>query len=136
MCGRYDQLILEHASSPRRFGHLEAATNVGTRVNRLCGDKVTVELRLSEETIVDYAFTAEGCAISIASASILGDLIQNGTVRDATDCSRALRQLIESDHETDVSPDLKILADVGRWPGRKNCVLLAWQAMDAAIQTQ
>lgn len=133
MCGYYDHLIVDHASSPRRFGHLEAATNVSTRVNRLCGDKVTVELKISEEAIVDYAFMAEGCAISIASASILGDLIQNGTVRDATDCGRALRELMESDRDIDANSDLKVLANVAKWPGRKNCVLLAWQALDAAI---
>ena len=133
MCGFYDQLILEHARTPGRCGHLEAPTSVCRRSNKLCGDEVTVELRLSDGTIEEYAFTAEGCAISIASASILGDRVQGMTVRDALANISLLRELVRSDSAAEVGPELAVLADIRKLPGRKNCVLLAWDALEAAI---
>ena len=89
-----NQFILDHAKTPGRCGHLAAPTNVCRRSNKLCGDEVTVELRLSDGTIEEYAFTAEGCAISIASASILGDLVQGMTVQNALANISLLRELM------------------------------------------
>lgn len=61
--------------------------------------------------------------------------MQGETIRDATAKIRTLRELIEIDRETDVDSELKVLADIRKWPGRKNCVLLAWQALEDAILT-
>ncbi|WP_092704495.1 iron-sulfur cluster assembly scaffold protein [Halovenus aranensis] len=86
----YQEVILDHYRNPRRWGELSPATVSHTGENASCGDELTFDLRLAEdgETIEEVAFTGEGCAISIASASLLAEELQGMTLSDVRDLDR------------------------------------------------
>ena len=79
----YRELILDHARKPRHFGKLEHATHRADGINPLCGDKLTLYLDIDGETIRDAAFEGSGCAISVASASLLTDTVIGLSADDA-----------------------------------------------------
>jgi nitrogen fixation protein NifU and related proteins len=86
----YQEVILQHYRSPRNFGALEGATQVGEESNPLCGDHITVRLKVdpSTRTIADVRFEGDGCAISVASASILTEKVAGLTVEQASHLQR------------------------------------------------
>jgi nitrogen fixation NifU-like protein len=118
----YREEILDHATSSCRRGHLEAPDLVAELDNPLCGDQVRLELRVDADGRIESArFDGEGCAISQAAASILAESVEGMVLRQA-------RQF---------SPDdmLKRLG-IRPSPGRLNCALLAWRALQQAIPTE
>lgn len=86
----YQEVILDHYRNPRRWGHLSPATVSHTGENASCGDELTFDLRLAEdgETIEEVTFTGEGCAISIASASLLAEELPGMTLSEVHDLDR------------------------------------------------
>ena len=138
----YRELILDHARSPRHFGPLPRATHSAEGINPLCGDKLKLELTVNDdETIVDAGFEGTGCAISVASASLLTDTVTGLPVKDALSIYRALIDTLTGSAETSgnarqSSTDLgklHALEGVREFPSRVKCATLAWHALDAAI---
>jgi len=88
--GMYQEVILDHYRNPRRWGHLSQGTFSNTGENASCGDELSFDLKLAEdgETIEDVAFTGEGCAISIASASLLAEELPGMTLSQVRDLDR------------------------------------------------
>lgn len=138
----YRELILDHARKPRHFGKLANATHSADGLNPLCGDKLHLYLQLDDANLIqDAAFEGSGCAISVASASLLTDTVIGMTTAEALrwfDCVSASLTGSEAadDSPIDVTIDLgklKALQGVREFPARVKCATLAWHAMRAAI---
>ena len=138
----YRELILDHARSPRHFGKLNGATHSAEGINPLCGDKLKVYFDIdADQQIRDARFEGSGCAISVASASLLTDTVIGLTTASATDFFSAFVTLLRgeaaSNDSGDVTVDLgklKALAGVREFPSRVKCATLAWHALNSAIR--
>lgn len=136
----YRELILDHAKSPRHFGKLDGATHWAEGINPLCGDKLKLFLRVDDEQVIDSAsFEGSGCAISVASASLLTDLVIGMDVSTALDTFGAVTtRLTEPGDHPNISGSLKVeklraLDGVREFPTRVKCATLAWHALNSAI---
>ena len=137
----YRELILDHARKPRHFGKLEAATHSAEGINPLCGDKLHLYLQVDEAgNIRDAAFEGSGCAISVASASLLTDSIIGLHERDAlakfTDVTSSLTASAGDAQDSIKLGKLRALEGVRQFPARVKCATLAWHALHSAINQQ
>lgn len=134
----YRELILDHARTPRHFGRLDPATHHAAGLNPLCGDKLELYLRVEGDRIRAASFEGSGCAISVASASLLTETVTGLTTADATAWSRRLNASLAAsgDGHDDGGDDLgklRALRGVREFPSRVKCATLAWRALDAAL---
>ena len=137
----YRDLILDHARDPRHFGKLEAATHCAEGINPLCGDKLKMYFQVdTNKKINDAKFEGSGCAISVASASMLTETVIGLTTKNAADYFSAVVALLDGEpapKETTVSTvdlgKLRALEGVCEFPSRIKCATLAWHAFNAAI---
>jgi nitrogen fixation NifU-like protein len=137
----YRELILDHARSPRHFGKLDNATHFADGINPLCGDKLRLYARLDANQRIEAAsFEGSGCAISVASASLMTDMVIGLSLQKALDCATAVMQrLLNPDTylERDIGVNLdkiKALDGVRDYPSRVKCATLAWHALNSAMQ--
>lgn len=134
----YRALVLEHARSPRNFGVLDNPTHCAEGINSLCGDKLQLTLNVDGDgCIVNAAFEATGCAISVASASILTDAIAGRRVDEAHALFAEFQALLESEPgpaAAGLAENLQALAGVRQFPSRIKCATLAWHAMISATR--
>lgn len=131
----YKELILDHARNPRNFGRPDAVTHEADGINRLCGDKLTLFLRIDDHRIRDAHFEGTGCAISVASASLLTEAVKGVEERDALALGEALVSRLKSG-DADAGIDLgklRALEGVREFPSRVKCATLAWHALNSAI---
>jgi nitrogen fixation NifU-like protein len=132
----YRQVILDHNRNPRNFGELEGATRVVAGVNPLCGDKMTLYVRLSDGRVADIMFQGTGCAISVASSSLMTERVKGTSVPEAMALFDKLHDLLTAAHpsEPDESLDkLAALAGVREYPSRVKCASLGWHALRSAL---
>jgi nitrogen fixation NifU-like protein len=134
----YQQVILEHHARPRNHGPLPECTHEATVHNALCGDDVTLRLRLSEDRIAEARFEGDGCALSRASASLLTLAVTGRAPEEAIAIAAELDKLVSRgpEHEQanrDVLGDLVSLEGVREVPARKRCATLPWEALRAAL---
>ena len=136
----YRELILDHAKSPRHFGKLEGATHSADGINPLCGDKLKLYFRLDEDMrIADACFEGSGCAISMASASLLTETVNNLSVADADSCFDSITNRLTQQDDNIPAPEnvdlskLRALDGVSQHPSRVKCATLAWHALHAAL---
>jgi len=137
----YRELILDHSRSPRHFGKLSEATHTAEGINPLCGDKLRLYLRLDQDgMIVDASFEGSGCAISVASASLLTDIVIGTTVDTASDYFQAVTQHLTAATPAELEAidleKVRALDGVREFPARVKCATLAWHALNSAIQQQ
>ncbi|MBT8091758.1 MAG: SUF system NifU family Fe-S cluster assembly protein [Gammaproteobacteria bacterium] len=136
----YRDLILDHARNPRHLGRLKDATHQCAGINPLCGDKLEVHLRVTaDDTIAAGGFEGSGCAISIASASLMTDSVIGRAVADARALADSVTLGLQDGFGADANPDmqdLRALEGVREYPSRVKCATLAWQALRAALQGQ
>jgi nitrogen fixation NifU-like protein len=137
----YRELILDHARNPRHFHKMDDATHTAEGINPLCGDKLRLYVRLDEnDLIAEAAFEGSGCAISVASASLLTDLVAGLSRAQALDCfSEVTGRLTEAgEHQSrDIGVNLdkiRALDGVRDYPSRVKCATLAWHALNSAMQ--
>ncbi len=135
----YRDLILDHARNPRHFGKLAHTTHSAQGINPLCGDKLTLYLDLdADETIRDAAFEGSGCAISVASASLLADTVIGLSSNDAMAFFDAVTAQLAGNDLRDCSRvdlgKLHALAGVRDYPSRVKCATLAWHALRSALE--
>ncbi|MEZ4294906.1 MAG: SUF system NifU family Fe-S cluster assembly protein [Polyangiaceae bacterium] len=134
----YQGLLLEHNARPRNLGPLPSPTHEATLHNALCGDQVTVRLRVEAGRVVEARFEGEGCALSRASASML-TLAVAGRDRGEIAAIRAeLSKLLARGAEHEAADrerlgDLVSLEGVRDVPSRRRCATLPWEALDAAL---
>jgi nitrogen fixation NifU-like protein len=136
----YRELILDHARSPRHFGKLEHPTHFAEGINPLCGDKLKLYLNIgANDTIDEATFEGTGCAISVASASLLTDTIIGLESTRAIDYFDAVTAQLTGNEATTgpLSVDLgklRALEGVRDYPSRVKCATLAWHALRSALR--
>ncbi len=132
----YQEIIMDHRRSPRNEGLPAEHDHSADGYNPFCGDKVSVGLKIDDGVIVDVGFEGEGCAISMASASLMTESVMGLPVQEATDKFEAFRRLLT---DTEGEPggadlgDLEALAGVKAYPTRIKCAILSWHTLKAAI---
>ena len=134
----YDQVIVDHNKSPRNFREMQNATGSARGHNPLCGDILTVYVRMEGDRIADVSFTGSGCAISKSSASIMTSVVKGKTRQEAGDLFVKFHRMVTSD-PNDATPaedlgKLEALRGVREYPVRVKCATLAWHALAAAIE--
>ncbi len=145
----YRELILDHARSPRHFGKLPKLTHSAEGLNPLCGDKLKLYLQIAnDDRISDAAFEGSGCAISVASASLMTDAIIGMRTDEAVDFANTLIGAVTGkDSRADAGENsredsrlelgkLQALQGVREFPSRVKCATLAWHAMSSAIRQE
>jgi nitrogen fixation NifU-like protein len=131
----YRQVILDHNRNPRNFGQLADATRVVAGVNPLCGDKMTLYVKLDDGKIEDIRFQGTGCAISVASSSLMTERVKGASVAEALELFDKIHDLLTGSHEHEPE-DLDKLAALGgvrEYPSRVKCASLAWHALKSAV---
>ena len=132
----YREIILDHYRAPRNRGELPVPpAHKAEGFNPLCGDRLTVYLKVDEGRIVDASFQGSGCAISKASASLMTDAVKGKTVAEARDLFEHFHAMITSEPGTDTEDlgKLSVFAGVREFPTRIKCASLAWHTMKAAV---
>ena len=133
----YQEVILDHNRRPRNFGQLPDATRTAKGYNPLCGDRLTLYLKLDGDRIDGVAFEGSGCAISKASASLMTDAIKGQSTSSAADLFERFHQMITTPIDQPVDEDsvgkLAVLAGVREFPARVKCASLAWHTLKAAL---
>jgi nitrogen fixation NifU-like protein len=133
----YQETILDHHKKPRNFGRLEGANHQSEGYNPLCGDRVTVYVRVEGNVIADVAFEGSGCAICTASASVMTEEIKGKTIDEVERLFGSFHDLVTGDptEKPDVDGLGKIAVFVGvrEFPVRVKCATLAWHTLRAAL---
>jgi nitrogen fixation NifU-like protein len=129
----YQEVIIDHNRHPRNCHRLADADRVADGFNPLCGDRLTVCLKLQDGVIADAAFEGEGCAISVASASLMTEHLKGKTESEARAIFDRFRALVMGEEEADAGLDKLVLAGVKEFPARVKCATLAWHALVAAL---
>ena len=138
----YQNIILEHGTSPRNLGKCEGYNHDAKGYNPLCGDKVHVYLKLDNKKKVEsLTFEGEGCAISLASASIMTELVKGKTFDETKDIMSAFLNMIKNTSEiksNHLDDDQKIklmsLSGVKQFPMRVKCATLSWHTLVSALE--
>ena len=130
----YQEVILDHNRRPRNFGVLEDARRADGH-NPLCGDRVTVYVRIDDDRVDDIAFTGSGCAISKASASLMTDAVRGMSSADVHALFAAFQDAVTGQRDVDDDELGKLAALVGvrDFPSRVKCATLAWHALEDAL---
>jgi nitrogen fixation NifU-like protein len=131
----YQEMVVEHKRAPRHFGTLAAPTHEARGRNPQCGDDVQVQLRLEDGRVADVAFHGQGCAICIASASMMTDAVLGRDIETARALQQRFRAVLTGQAEPENAELGKLvsLAGVRRYPSRIKCALLGWHALMHAI---
>ena len=130
----YQEVILDHNRRPRNFRSLDDARKQ-EGFNPLCGDRLTVFVKLDGDRIVDVAFQGSGCAISKASASLMTEALKGKSVVEARELFAKFHDMVTSSPDT-AAPDLgklSVLSGVREYPTRVKCASLAWHTLRAAL---
>ena len=131
----YQEIILDHHKKPRHRGRLEGDHVEVRHYNPVCGDELTLGLRLDDDRVADVAVDGSGCAISQASASVMTEQVIGRPVGEALESAEAFRRLMHGEGEPDeeVLGDGVAFAGVARYPVRVKCALLGWMAFKDAV---
>jgi nitrogen fixation NifU-like protein len=132
----YQEVILDHSRQPRNFGALEEANRAAHGDNPLCGDKIAVYLEVEDGVVKDVRFTGRGCAISMASASLMTEAVIGRPETEARAMFERFHHLVtdkDSTGEDESLEKLNVLAGVRDYPVRVKCATLAWHTLIAAM---
>ena len=133
--GLYQEVILDHNKRPRNRREIEGATRHADGYNPLCGDKVTIFLKLDGDRISDVSFLGSGCAISTASASILTETLKGKTRVEAEALFHKFHELVTGKPVEGGSSlgKLAVFSGVSEFPVRVKCATLAWHTLHSAL---
>lgn len=130
----YQEVLLDHAKAPRNRGSVEAETHRAEGHNPLCGDCVTVSLRIEDGLIRAIRFEGVGCAISTASASMMTELLEGKSVEEAERLFEGFRSSLVENAELEPECEaLRAMEGVKAYPMRVKCATLPWHALHAAL---
>ncbi len=132
----YREVILDHNRKPRNFGEIEGADRVIEGVNPLCGDRMTLYVKLDNDRIDDVRFKGTGCAISVASSSLMTERVKGSTVDESLTLFEQVHRMLTEQTDAEQSVDLGKLAalsGVREYPSRIKCASLAWHALKTAL---
>ncbi len=133
----YQEMILDHYRKPRNKGELADPDASVLMKNPLCGDEITLHVRFGERAIEELSFSGRGCSISQASASMMTQLIKGRELGEVDTLRATFRDMVMGDEKAagDSSlGSLRALSGVARFPARVKCALLAWNALESALE--
>jgi nitrogen fixation NifU-like protein len=132
----YQELIIDHGRHPRNLKHMENATVSKEGFNPLCGDRLTLFLKIENDKIVDASFEGAGCAISMASTSLMTESLKGKSLADAKKIFDAFHLLVTDGNASQITllGKLAVLKGVCEYPSRVKCATLAWHTMIGAIE--
>ncbi|HVE85269.1 MAG TPA: SUF system NifU family Fe-S cluster assembly protein [Myxococcales bacterium] len=135
----YQEVVLEHSKRPRNYRAMEDATATAQGFNPLCGDQLTLYLKVQDGVVKEVSFVGQGCAISKASASLLTGAVKDKTAAEAMGLFQKVHLLV-TEGPSKVSPEevgkLAVLSGVSEFPARVKCASLAWHTLKAALEGQ
>jgi nitrogen fixation NifU-like protein len=132
----YQDVIVDHNRSPRNFGKLENADRTLEGFNPLCGDRLTLYVKLDKDNIRDIRFDGSGCAISVASASLMTEAMKGKSINEAEAVFEDFHNLLTAeDMQLDIDRfgKLAALAGVREYPSRVKCASLCWHTLHAVL---
>ena len=135
----YQAIILDHNRRPRNYGPLAGATARAEGRNPLCGDEVAVELRIDRDAIADVRFTASGCAVSRAAASIMTQVVKGKTRDEAARLFTQFHDLVTGHLKPDPAQaralgEMAAFSGVSRFPVRVKCASMPWHTLQTALR--
>jgi nitrogen fixation NifU-like protein len=136
----YQEVILDHGKHPRNFRHPDDATAQARGNNPLCGDKLTVYLKIGgDRRVEDAAFEGRGCAISMASASMMTEMVRGRTEEEARRLFESFHRMCTGDEpataeDAEALDKLRVLSGVRGYPTRVKCATLPWHTLVAALR--
>ena len=133
----YQDIIIDHNNRPRNFREPEGANRSSEGYNPLCGDKITLYLKVDGDLIADIGFLGSGCAISRASASMMTETVKGKSKVEAEEIFNLFHQMItgelSGDFDEELLGDLEILSGVSAFPSRVKCATLSWHTLRSAL---
>ena len=129
----YQQVILDHSKRPRHFGKDDEATHVKEGYNPLCGDQITVYLRVKDNLITHVQFDGKGCAISVASASLMTQAVMGKTLQEMDGLFDSFQQIVTGEGQVDEDHELASMSGISQYPMRVKCATLCWHAVRSAV---
>lgn len=131
----YQETIIDHSKRPRNKGALERPTHSAEGYNPLCGDRVTVQLKIENGRVAAVGFQGVGCAISTASASLMTDAIKGKTAEEAERTFEKFHSLLTEERPPTADlGKLAVFSGVREYPMRVKCATLAWHTLRAALK--
>jgi nitrogen fixation NifU-like protein len=134
----YQEVILDHNRRPRNFRTIASPSHHAEGCNPLCGDRLTLYVQVTGDTITDVAFEGSGCAIAKASASLMTDALKGKTVQEANSLFERFHRVVTTPPDQPVEDlgKLSALAGVRVFPVRVKCASLPWHTFKAAIDRE
>jgi nitrogen fixation NifU-like protein len=135
----YQELVIDHSRQPRNFRKLAEPTCHADGFNPLCGDKVSIYVKLEGDRVADVSFEGSGCAISTSSASLLTEAVKGKTRAEAEALFAGFHKLVTEGPEAAAGAPLGKLAvfsGVSKYPARVKCASLAWHTLHAALRNE
>lgn len=134
----YQQVIIDHSKNPRNFCIIEHPTTSQEGFNPLCGDKVKIYLNEHNGIIENICFQGSGCAISMASASLMSEIIKGKSIAEVLELASEFQKLLTTGEQKNLAKlgKLAVLAGVAEYPMRVKCATLPWHTLKAALNKE
>jgi nitrogen fixation protein NifU and related proteins len=132
----YQEMILDHYRRPRNKGTLDKADASVEMKNPLCGDEITLQVSFEGDSVCDLRFSGRGCSISLASASMMTQLVKGKSTDEIGAIRKQFRELVTGNPalvDDARLGSLRAFSGVARFPARVKCALLAWSALESAL---
>ncbi len=132
----YQEVIMDHNKKPRNFRDMSNANHLAHGNNPLCGDALVVFLKLNGDVIEDVSFQGSGCAISVASASLMTEALKGKTLLEAETLYELVhKQMTGEEIDSSSLGKLAVLSGVKEFPARVKCATLSWHTLHAAMDS-
>ncbi|ERG68235.1 Fe-S cluster assembly sulfur transfer protein SufU [Exiguobacterium chiriqhucha] len=134
----YRQVIMDHYKNPRNRGVIEDGVTVDLN-NPTCGDSLRLQLQVEDGIVKDAKFEGEGCSISLASASMMTQIVKGKSVDEALQLATIFSEMVQGkDYDTDKFDlgDIEALSGVSKFPARIKCATLAWKALEKGVDEE
>ena len=142
----YQEVILDHSRHPHNYRAMTDATRQAEGYNPLCGDQLTLYVKMDGDKIQDISFEGHGCAISKSSASVMTDMVKGKTKAEAAVLFEKFRQLVMGDAdggsdsrvrpEIDPTDKMSVFSGVSEFPGRVKCAILSWHTLRSVLENK
>lgn len=130
----YQEIIVDHGKQPRNFGVLPGANHSQAGHNPLCGDKLMIYVSEHDGVVEDVRFEGAGCAISVASASLMTEAVKGKKVSEIEKLFNHFHDLVTEGKESNDLGKLAAFSGVAEFPVRVKCATLAWHTLKAALE--
>lgn len=130
----YQEVIIDHGRNPRNFGSMPAAQFKKEGYNPLCGDKIIIYVKVKDGLIDKIQFEGSGCAISMASASLLSEILKGKSLAEYETIFADFHRLVTEGRSSGDLGKLAVMGGVSEFPARVKCATLSWHTLKAALQ--